>query len=379
MILPKKKKVTREEAVIKEKKKKSGFMKSIYPYITVSEAFDDNIYEYDLDKQFDFITTVDVGLVYDHTSAKKGDNKGVRIKGGAKMIGYAIKGEYNQASPIVKISANEWPARGIEGYFDLEKLQEAGRNISTQAIDTIVDYWRNAYGVSLSPGRENWNKDSIYWDLDYSHSQTYYKVESFNYRFDGISADLYFKMPRRKKLLIGYDCQYTEYPKRFKSGQVYNAFWAGFIGEIFRDINGLVRFGYGLWNPEEGRNAMGFTANINLNYQMSKTLLWTLTASKINEESTNVDGGRSDVSTAGLGFFKKLSPRQSLNAGFSYQYFDYASDRKDKTINGNIAMTYDLRKWLKLICGYKVTWNSSNEIIYKYHENVAEVKLTTEF
>jgi hypothetical protein len=371
----------------------------IVPTLTVEEVYDDNIYLSSgivEPEEDDWITHIKPGVAFSYTFPERG----------ALVVGYrgdfAYYGEHDM---------NTWQSH--EGYLSFNYAAPAGliMGIEDTFLDTADPYGSaNQYKLG-TPNTERWNNDlntKVGYNFSnrfrvlayYNHYiQSYDLIEDKTQDYDDneFGGGVEIRLLPKTWVFVRYHYGYRDFsshPLFAGTDETNDADFdwhrvnMGLTWDSGAKLSGEVNFGYGwydydnLLDPTGGayddkgtwlaKTAIDFAATPKTTLSLSITRALRAVASDTREyyEDTSIY----------LGVRQIILPKLSMEVNGLYSRNDYTLPvllpREHDNYEGNIALDYQIRRWLKAGIGYKYMEKNSNYIADEYTDNQVSVSVT---
>jgi hypothetical protein len=356
----------------------------IFPSLTVSEVYNDNVFATDGDTTDDFITTIQPGFLVQSNFSRHALNLSV----GSDVGFYASETDQNYqdffgvADGRLDITRNSILSGSING----GRFHEARDDPEDRDPDDELSLiWR--YGGQLSFlqlfNRFNVRTTGSIQTTDYTNPGDVDNTDRDNYFYGGALRVGYFISPR-----INVFTQGTYFlERRFETPDTDGIdrdrdTWSASAGaevDLTNVLTGEFFFGYTQDLPKEDSfdDQGGFAYGIDLTWL--PTLLTTVTLSGAGDfESTTTEGAEARFrSSVGLGVDHELLRNVLIGAAVTYirDEFDGA-DRTDNTIEAGANVSYLLNRNLSINGGYAYTNRSSDDDTEEFTRNVFRVGVT---
>ena len=270
------------------------------------------------------------------------------------------------------------PKYGILLDYSLTKSQSPASDVSEGTEIDLVDFWIYRYGSKFSA---NWNR--FPWDARYYHEESSYvseykDSESVN---DEFSFTGYIKMFSKTDLVWEYIFGETGYPVREDDDFKYDKYLIGIRGKIAPKILGVIKFGLGNFDFQNGRSEDSEEISLLLTYNLAKRLMFNLNVERAIAESTQGTSSSSENTSWALSFryFPPFSKRLTLSGGVSFANADADSGLRDDTFGFSAGADFGITKEIKLSLTYARTDVDSSDADRDYSRNVVSLKGRLDF
>lgn len=344
---------------------------AIHPYLTLSEAYSDNVFFVKEGKAHDFITTLAPGVYLElpvraHTLSLNAN------------MAYTAYEKYSSQDTV------DYSVSG-KGNFELGSLfnlklsdtyMHSHEPASSSATGVIEKFDNNAATASLTYLLANVSKVR----LEYTMNNWSYETEKFRSRAeDLVSAYIYYRIMPKTSVFLEYDFKDVSFYD--KSNGLDNKVESGFLGFTWEPSvksSVTIKGGY-LWKDfdlSSQGSVNTWTASVDANYHFSDFTSIKLIASRNVNESAIL--GTTYYITTGLSgeLTQKFLERLLGVARGSYWVDKYSNSivgqaeaRKDKTASAGLGVRYFLLRWLESDLDYNHANKISNVSGINYTEN----------
>ncbi len=379
-------------------------------YISLSESYDDNIFNTEDDPESDLITVISPGFQLTLPGTKQRAEEivtGTTTPGGLVFgrfretsfrrfkayLGYAPWFQFYADHPdenVVNHAAQAGIQFNFKGGLSLDAVDRLDRNYDPFEADTstqTTDYLSNLVLLSaafpLSP--------KLRFRADYSHFSVAYDNKAphaLRDRADNTASGyLYFQIRPGTDLFISY--QYTDiaYDTDTIRNSVEQDYTGGIRYELTSKTNLHLQTGYGIRTYENTDidDSRRLICTARLNYAFSAKTEIGLTVDRGNEESSVSTYNDTTTTAATFNLRQSLNYKWDVTLNAAYKYYDYhageteltgISDRTDTRITITPALSYTLNQWLAASLAYSHRRLNSDLEDNSYTGRQIMVKLT---
>ena len=352
----------------------------IHPYLSLTEAYDDNVYANSTNTKGDWITTTSPGV---QLLMPFGNNK-LAAEYKAVIDNYADYTSEDTADHYASV-LGDFKFASVYGLKVSDNYVYGHIPRSSSGSGEIEKYNKNAAAVSASYiFADRFKFETGYTRTDWQYTQDFDKYQSRNENL--IPTYLYYRFLPKTSAFVEYDFKNVIYD--LKAYGLDNQVQTPFIGltwDIREDTKGIAKVGY-LHKSFEASNKSGvdtWTASVNLKHAFTEISSIRVTALRdVNE--ANVTGTSYFVTTGAYAeYTHKLSYKISALARGSYGADDYSngiapySNREDRTWLGGVGLKYQMRPWLDFVLNYNHRDRDSNIAYWDMVDN--RTSLTVDF
>lgn len=356
----------------------------IFPSLSVSETYDDNVFATDDDEDDDFITNIEPEFLVESNFTRHA----LRLRLGSDVAFHVSETDENYQdffgvadgrlditrNSILSGSANA--GRFHEGRDDPEDVAPDDELTDIYRFGGQLSYLQlfNRFNVRVT-GRANRNDFDNPGDVD--------NGDRDNSFYEGLLRTGWFVSPRINLFTEGrYGIEERDKTPDDDGVDRERTRWGVSVGtevDLTELLTGEVSFGFVREIPEEDDfdDQNGFAYGLDLTWL--PTLLTTVTLSGSGDfEATTQDGAESRFrNTVVLGVDHELLRNVILGADVGYTRDDFDGiDRTDNTIEAGAGVSYLVNRNLSIDGGYRFTDRSSDESVDEFTRNVFRIGLT---
>jgi hypothetical protein len=388
--------------------KKGGY---IHPSLSVAEYYTDNVFNTPDDRKSDFFTVISPGVWF--SLPRRTDNAtpietSTLIPGGAALSNFISR----------------YPGN-VQAYFsyraDIERYSRysSENNTTSQTAQGLVQYnFKGGLSVSVADvflkshdlrgtgvplvELQKFNSNMVNTTVRYEVGDRWLlRADYFNFLVDYttpnsdfrnrtdnlLSAYVYYKI-QPKMSVFG---QYEYVDMRFRTDTALNSKGSNFFGGIEWDVTakskGLIKMGYGLTDFRDPSIRPGnvFVLEAQIDHKFTPKTSLVLTAWR-RRDASDVAQATSMVSTGvSAEYLQRLTSKITGSITLWYFVEKYDGDLTfggqtgpldDKYYQGDLALRYEFRKWLKAETGYTYSKKNSSFSAFEYTNNTVFVRLT---
>ena len=349
-----------------------------HPYLSLRETCSDNVYVTRDDKKYDFVTSINPGLLLQLPFMRHL----VSLGGNTAINRYAI----NSSEDTI-----DWTLYGAGDFyfgsrFNLkisDNYNNSHETRSQSSISEIERFQNNTAASSLTYVLADISKVQ----LDYSRTYLKYKTSGFRSRNeDLVSAYLYYRILPRTSAFVEYefknvgfmDTTLDNFDNNVHSGLL------GVTWELSERSKGTIKGGYLFKNfDQQSKGSINdFAASIDISHYFSDYNFMKLAGARTVNESS-LQGSSYSVSTGINGefthrFLDRLS--STIKASYSEERFSSNIDtsnhqiRKDIVLQTGVSLQYNFRRWLESSLEYY--WRNKDSNIDDYDSTENNISLT---
>jgi polysaccharide biosynthesis protein VpsM len=343
----------------------------IHPFVSVQEAYTDNVFAVATNTEHDWITTLTPGISLLLPYGRHSFSADYRVA-------YAMHSRFASEDTTDQY-ANGMADLKLGSLFGL-KLSDAytkghePRNSSTSG--EIEKYEKNAATVVGTYQLADRSKVQV----DYTRDFWNFAVNDYRDRQeDLVAAYVYYRFLPRTSGFIEYDFRNFNYDQKQNGlDSKTNYGFLGVMWEMSAITKGTVKAGY-LSKQFDASGQEGlrtWTASADVNHAFSESASIRLVALRDANESSAL-GTRYYITTGAYGqYTQKLAAKISGVARISYGVDDYSNPippdtlaRYDKTFVGGVGLKYQMRDWLEFALDYDHRNRDSNIDVNDMVEN----------
>jgi hypothetical protein len=381
----------------------------IYPFLTVTEYYTDNVFNTPKGKKSDFITIITPGI---EISVPRIKIKTIEINtttvspGGLALSRFKqdfftrYQAFLNYKVDIEKYGENDSENRishKLEGLLQYNLRGGLSIDVFDQYIDAYDDfgtntkevpnhYKSNLFGAVLAydiSERFKLRFDYNYNIVDYISSGSEFRDRTDNY----YSGYLYYRFQPKTSAFVEYEYITIDYDAGASLDSEETNIYGGLQWEATTKSRGLVKAGYGVKefkDPEKGRNG-GFIFEAQADHRLTPKTTLIFTASRKTNE-TDIDASFFMVTNSlGAKYMQKLTSKITGSLSFFYinnhykgdlTYEDETKEREDDLFRFTAAIQYNIKEWLKTGIGYIYARRESNFSAFDYTSNTIFFRIT---
>lgn len=345
----------------------------INPYISLNEAYSDNIFYTSSDKRNDVITTTTPGVRFQYPFGMHE----------ADLEYYSVFSRYHRYSSE---NTNDDHANGKVNLnfgslvsLNLSDAEINGHEPRSSSSTGFVEIYRtNTAAASATYQLAELSKIQ----LDYSKTLWHFKTSGFRNRDEGlVSGYFYYRFLPKTSAFIEYDLKNVVFSQSTPTFDVDNkvaSFLAGLTWEISKRSKGTVKVGATKkeFKSGAGGDFSGWTAYADVHHDLTENTSILLNGQRTVNETTLI-GDRYFITTgASAELTHRLLRRLSGVVRSSYGQDDYSdpippdtTTRKDRTLLAGAGLKYVMKDWLEFAVDYNHTERRSNIAVNDYNEN----------
>ncbi len=383
----------------------------IHPFFGFEELYTDNLFNSDLDKASDFISTFSPGIwlalpgsrqrmaQVDTRNTSPGglDVSRFRIETERRLQTYAL-----YRSDIIlhnNFSEEDRTNQRAEGLINYNFRG----GLSVELLDVFeINYDEFSTGVNdpreLDRFSSNFFTVLAFYPVgpklrlraDYSLFSVNYSADrrSFRDRVDNqFSTYVFYQMLPKLSAFVRYEFTDVAYDEDIQADSNEHNVFTGLDWDVTDKTRGRVQVGYGQKDFNgSGNNSRGdFIFEGRVDHHFTPKTSVNLRASRRTNE-TDIQGTRDILSDRiQVGYSQRITPRIRANARAFYYRDDYSGaiiigatvdERRDDYFGGEIDLGYALRSWLNLSAGYGYEERDSNFDVFDYGTNTFYLSFT---
>lgn len=356
--------------------------KSMHPYLTVIEEFNDNLFQFKGDQTVDYITKFYPGMIFKNKSFDDNNNRKpeIYLNGGMESLRYARENQFNDQTPYGRGSFRFNLGRmDFYTYADAKRNRNSTSSLNEEDLKEFIDSWQYNYGQDF---KLDLNKVDL--ELQYNHVEYSYlgaEVKMSNHTRNVLAMRDSFKISPKTKVFVEYAHGWIDYNKNTASNWDYDKYWIGLNGKISPKINGLVKLGYTFTKAKNVKDINGKGANIQLTYKASPRLNYRIDlVNAIGDPNLLSDSvTRSKGASLGLSYLPPWVKKLRLNTDVSYWQRGTDYQTRDNFFQLTCTPEYMLKRWLKISLAYNFEQRMSKTKSHEYTNNTLDLKVTAEF
>ncbi|MCE2595103.1 outer membrane beta-barrel protein [Motilimonas cestriensis] len=352
----------------------------VLPFVNAELKHDDNVTNAASNEQSSWASVIDPGVM---VKLNPGNNEYILLYRLSKGSFFSSHND-DYTDHNLRLSGDwEFNDRNRAGLvYDFNATHEArGTGISDgagNAIDEVIRYKTNyinasyGFGGMQATGRFKFNLG--YFDQSYSNYRSITQYRDFDeMRYGGA---FYYRVAPKTSLifeLLKNDKRYDTTDTSGVSRDSDDHFaYVGATWDTTATVTGIAKVGYQNKDfKESGRKSFdGFSWDIGLTWQAKEYSKFDI-GTRHKAKDPDQLGDYIEESYYRAAWEHYWLERFSSNVSWSYIQDDYTgSARKDDTDEYQIALNYDIRRWLNLGMGYRVTEKDSTAANIGYDKNV---------
>lgn len=381
-----------------------------HAYLSLSEAYDDNIFNTENNEESDLITVVCPGIQFTipGTEQKAEDMiTGTATPGGlvfgryaerfshrfSAYLGYAPKFHFykdNTDEDIVYHNAQAGMKYNLKGGLSFDMVNQYVRYYDQREADTSTQ--TNEYSSNLFNLITTYTlSEKVQFKVDYTNFRLDYKDEALNGfkdRSDNAGSGFFFFRFRPKTaVFIKYryiDINYKNDDARDSVEQIYSI---GIVRKITGKTTASLSVGCGIRQYEDSvvNDSNRFIFEAGVDYYFSPKTSINFNAYRRNEESSEKAYNYTITTASSFNYAQKLTHNLNLEIDFTYSHNDYEGGvaellgepkRKDNYFQVTPSLTYNFRRWLSASLAYTYRKRDSGLDLNSYTGNTIILKIT---
>jgi hypothetical protein len=359
----------------------------INPFVSLEQKYDDNIFlEPKGQEDSDWITTTILGLGLKMPLVPGREEDFIlKLKYGVNFIkfsDYAKQDRFDHnVSAIADLKfANDFTLK-IEDQF--QKTADPPNS----ELTALEKRWRNIGNLVFGYTREKIGFDLGYNNIrdDYSSLNNLDKNEYVG------TATGYYQLFPKTSIFGEFNYGKIEYDNNStNSDSDYQQYRLGVKGDIAPKLSGVAKAGYKAtsYDVTSKKNFKGFSAYLNLIYNLSERTTLNAFIERSSEESSYATNNYFEYNKIGLKVDHELLAKLFLVGTGGFQLNKYPEEttesavtekRQDKIWDGTIGLRYELKEWVNIETNYEFKERDSEFSTYDYKDNRYTVKIDLMF
>lgn len=386
---------------------KSGWFHS---YISLSEVYNDNIYNTDKEEEGDLITVVNPGI---QLTIPGTDQRAEDIATDPATPGGLIFGRFAESS-FRRFKAYAGYAPIMQFYADnkdedvVNHYAQAGLQLNFRGglfIDAIDRFDRNYdhYKAGVSTQIDSYNSNVFHLMVgiplsekfrvraDYANFQVNYTDEEENGSLDRTdntgSGYIFFQFRPKTSVYLNYEHTNLDYENDPDRNGKEQDILAGLRWDFSAKTDLNIQAGYGTRSYDDSAvdDSESFVYRLNIGYRLTPKTRLALTGYRRNEESSLSAYDYTRTTVLSCTFYQALNPKINIELGAFYRHYDYVyngnesadeADRVDRHFVLTPTLVYNFRSWLSASAAYSFRRRNSDDDASTYTGNMAIFKIT---
>lgn len=347
----------------------------VHPYLWLTEAYTDNVFNSNTDVQSDFYTVITPGI---------------------RLILPMVQKRYHldlQAQADFTLY-NKFSSQNSQSYMAMGKFDG---QLPSGIKFNVYEVFRRSFdppGVNLNPGIEYFYENALSASLGYDFSNRFnarvdytnhylnYDNDLLNYRNESdntVAAYLFYRIMPKTSLFVEYQYAKFNYNSSALVNNSENYLYGGITWDITAKSTGRIQAGYETKQYEDSSlgkyNHLAFDVSIDHNFDPKNSL--KLLAS-MRPHETNMQGTLFYITTGFLAqYYHRITGKITARGDVGYGQDKYYGGvpRTDDTWQAAIWLFYQIKKWVRIELGYNYTNRNSTIDEFSYKNNTFYLKL----
>jgi len=344
----------------------------IHPYLSVKEAYTDNIFATATDEKHDWVTTTIPGIKL----ALPFRTHQLSLEYNAVLTNYSDYGSEDTTDHNVGAVA-DFKFGSLFGLKLSDAYSKGHESRVSSTLGRIEKYDTNAACVSATYKLADRSKVQF----DYTRTNWNFKLSDYRDREeDLLSAYLYYRFLPKTSAFVEYDYKNIEYDEeQYKLDNIVNTAFLGLTWEVSDYTKGTVKGGYFVKDFDDPAkdNLSTWTAVADLNHAFSDYSFLRLVGRRIANESSAIGTNYYTTTGALAEYTHKFTYKISgvLRASYGVDHYSdprvtETKKRKDKTLLAGIGAKYQMKDWLEFVLDVGYRDRNSNIDYWDMEENV---------
>lgn len=352
----------------------------IHPLASIKGTYDSNIYYQNTDTHSDWIMDYGAGAsVQMPLVADRGDDYMAKASYVADWIRFSDNTERSRvdhhASGLLSAQfSNDWGVKSTDSFVRTA-------DPPNDELAVLEKRMNNVFDNTLSYTREKIRLDNAYTLTTDTYDRISY-LDRNDHRYTGT---LFYQLYPKTSVLGEVNVGRILYKRQdFNSNSTYYQLRLGMEGAYWPKVTGLVKAGYKFadYDQSDKKNFSGFTAFMNLKYDISRRTNMNLYGERGSDESSYATNSFYEFNKIGLSLKHLLTERLVWDVGPYYSYDRYPSDstengetgkRHDSIFAIGTGLTYELREYLLLNLKYDYRQRDSKFSVFSYDDHKVSV------